>query len=222
MRQRAKGSHRWHSARSCSQEQRYRWRWRVRKRSTAATASSGVGSPPRSLRLPHHLHPFLPCSPCCCACGSGMSRAAGATGDGAHRQHSRTDLGVPAKPTTGGPDSSLRCASHTPAPHRWQTATAARKAHPVSTRQREQFIRCVPPLPLSSSLLERRCKLRLPRRLLASCVPAQNDQAESLGSRKSPADASQQGGLSGRGSPPSAPFPSFRPVCAACAVRFQT
>jgi hypothetical protein len=107
----------------------------LRKRSTAATATAGFGRSPWSLRLPHHLHPDLPYSPCCVSWCSDRGRAAGATEDGEHRQHSRTDLGGPARPATGGADSSLRCAPHIPAPQRWQTATAAREAHPVSTRQ---------------------------------------------------------------------------------------
>jgi hypothetical protein len=145
---RASGSAR--SAWGCSQERRgrgeasarvfltrvrYPWCCWLRKRSTAATASAGFGRSPCRQSLPHHLHPDLPYSPCCVSWCSDMGRVAGAAGDGEHRQHSRTDLGVPARPATGVADSSLRCAPHIPAPHRWQTATAAREAHPVSTRQ---------------------------------------------------------------------------------------
>jgi hypothetical protein len=133
MRHRAKDPHRWHSARSCSQEHHYQRCCRWRKRSTAATASAGVGSSPFRLRLFHHPHPDLPC---CVSRGSGNTTHAGATGDAALRQHSRIVLGVPARLTTGGPDSALRCASHIPAPHRWHNATAAREVHSVSTRQR--------------------------------------------------------------------------------------
>src|SRR5260370_29626138 len=99
----------------------------------AATASAGFGRSTFHLRLPHHLHPTLTCSPCCVSWRSNRGHVAGATGDGAHRQHSRIVLRVPPRLTTGGPDSSLMRAPHLPAPHRWHTPTPAPEAHPLST-----------------------------------------------------------------------------------------